>query len=193
MPFRPFSTLLDTPGTLYATVGVPQEDASIIDMPQPSVSEEWIFNHEEEDYSFISSSPCEIASWAGRETISIFDNCSREVIFHILQSVSFCNYFKHIICGPRKSGYKEKRDITKPVHINMLWKADIHYVSTSRDGMAYFMSVKDCFSKRLISNKFSRTCKQGIASGPLRKPMQSDFPMAEFTISLLEWTMGHIT
>ena len=88
---------------------------------------------------------------------------------------------------------KEKRDITKPVHINMLWKADIHYVSTSRDGMAYFMSVKDCFSKRLISNKFSRTCKQGIASGPLRKPMQSDFPMAEFTISLLEWTMGHIT
>ncbi len=41
-----------------------------------------------------------------------------------------------------------KRDLTKPGDINMLWETDIHYVSTSRDGMVYLMSIKDCFSKR---------------------------------------------
>ncbi len=51
-----------------------------------------------------------------------------------------------------------KRDLTKPVHINMLWETDIHYVSTSRDGMAYLMSIKDCFSKKWVSYEFSRSC-----------------------------------
>ena len=35
-----------------------------------------------------------------------------------------------------------KRDLIKPVQINMLWETDIHYVSTFRDGMAYLMSFK---------------------------------------------------
>jgi putative transposase len=43
------------------------------------------------------------------------------------------------------------KDLTKPENINMLWETDIHYVSTSRDGMAYLMSIKDCFSKKWIT------------------------------------------
>ena len=51
-----------------------------------------------------------------------------------------------------------RRGLTKPAHINMLWKADIHYVSTSRDGMAYLMAIKDCFNKKWVSYEFSRSC-----------------------------------
>ena len=51
-----------------------------------------------------------------------------------------------------------KRDLIKPAHINMLWETDINYVSTSRDGMAYFMSIKDCFSRKWVSYEFSRSC-----------------------------------
>ncbi len=51
-----------------------------------------------------------------------------------------------------------KKDLTKPVNINMLWETDIHYVSTIHDGMVYLMSIKDCFSKKWISYEFSRTC-----------------------------------
>ena len=51
-----------------------------------------------------------------------------------------------------------KKDLTKPDNINMLWETDIHYVSTVRDGMAYLMSIKDCFTKKLISYELSRTC-----------------------------------
>jgi len=29
------------------------------------------------------------------------------------------------------------RDLKIPENINMLWETDIHYVSTSRDGMAF--------------------------------------------------------
>ncbi len=51
-----------------------------------------------------------------------------------------------------------KKDLTKPVDINTLWETDIHYVSTVHEGMAYLMSIKDCFSKKRISYEFSRTC-----------------------------------
>ena len=51
-----------------------------------------------------------------------------------------------------------KRELTKPAHINMLWETDIHYVITSRDGMAYLMSIKDCFSKKWVSYEFFRSC-----------------------------------
>ena len=51
-----------------------------------------------------------------------------------------------------------KKDLTKPVNINMLWETDIHYVSTIHDGMVYLMSIKDCFTKKWISYEFSRTC-----------------------------------
>ena len=51
-----------------------------------------------------------------------------------------------------------KKDLTKPVDINTLWETDIHYVSTVHEGMAYLMSIKDCFSKKWISYEFSRTC-----------------------------------
>ena len=51
-----------------------------------------------------------------------------------------------------------KKDLTKPVNINMLWETDIHYVSTIHDGMVYLMSIKDCFTKKWISYELSRTC-----------------------------------
>lgn len=46
-PFCQFSMLSETPGTLYATVEVPADAASIMEIPHPSVTEEWMFNHEE--------------------------------------------------------------------------------------------------------------------------------------------------
>jgi hypothetical protein len=43
-----------------------------------------------------------------------------------------------------------KRDLIKPVQINMLWETDIHYVSTVRDGMAYLMSFKTASARNGI-------------------------------------------
>ena len=50
-----------------------------------------------------------------------------------------------------------KRNLTKPSNIKLLWETDIHYVRT-HNGMNYLMAVKDCFSKRWLSYNFSRTC-----------------------------------
>ena len=69
-----------------------------------------------------------------------------------------------------------KRDLTKPAHINMLWETDIHYVSTSRDGMAYLMSIKDCFSKKWISYEFSRSCTASDCIRAVEKAYATRFP-----------------
>ena len=51
-----------------------------------------------------------------------------------------------------------RRDLTKPDNINRLWETDIHYIGTVKEGMAYLMCIKDCFSKRWISYEISRSC-----------------------------------
>ena len=50
------------------------------------------------------------------------------------------------------------RDLTKPENINRLRETDIHYIPTIMEGMAYLMSIKDCFSKRWISYGISKSC-----------------------------------
>jgi len=68
------------------------------------------------------------------------------------------------------------KDLTKPENINMLWETDIHYVSTSRDGMAYLMSIKDCFSKKWISYEFSKTCTARDCIKAVEKAYAIRFP-----------------
>jgi len=68
------------------------------------------------------------------------------------------------------------RDLKKPENINMLWETDIHYVSTSRDGMAYLMSIKDCFSKKWISYQFSKTCTARDCIKAVEKAYAIRFP-----------------
>ena len=68
------------------------------------------------------------------------------------------------------------KDLTKPENINMLWETDIHYVSTSRDGMAYLMSIKDCFSKKWISYQFSKTCTARDCIKAVEKAYAIRFP-----------------
>ena len=58
----------------------------------------------------------------------------------------------------RHKNRTRRKDLTKPDNTDRLWETDIHYVSTVHDGMAYLMSIKDCFSKKWISYEFSRTC-----------------------------------
>ena len=69
-----------------------------------------------------------------------------------------------------------KKDLTKPVNINMLWETDIHYVSTIHDGIAYLMSIKDCFSKKWISYEFSRTCTAKDCIKSVEKAYAIRFP-----------------
>ena len=76
-----------------------------------------------------------------------------------------------------------KRDLTKPAHINMLWEAEIHYVSTSRDGMAYFMSIKDCFSKKWVSYEFSRSCTASDCIRAVEKAYATSSLMGKLCIS----------
>ena len=57
-----------------------------------------------------------------------------------------------------------KRDLTKPANINMLWETDIHYVSTSRDGMAYLMSIKDWATITQLSSGACSWTLQGLPS-----------------------------
>ena len=52
-----------------------------------------------------------------------------------------------------------RKDLTKPDNINIFWETVIYYVSTVRDGMHYFMSIKDCFSRKWISYEFLKTCR----------------------------------
>ena len=68
------------------------------------------------------------------------------------------------------------RDLTKPDNINSLWETDIHYVSTVHDGMAYLMSIKDCFSKKWISYEFSRTCTARDCIKAVEKAYAVRFP-----------------
>ena len=44
---------------------------------------------------------------------------------------------------------RRKKDLIKPVHTNILWEADIHYVSTARDGMVYHMSIKKLLQQEM--------------------------------------------
>ena len=69
-----------------------------------------------------------------------------------------------------------KKDLIKPDNINRLWETDIHYVSTSRDGMAYLMSIKDCFSKKWISYEFSRSCTASDCIRAVEKAYATRFP-----------------
>lgn len=54
-----------------------------------------------------------------------------------------------------------RRDLTKPDAPDRLWETDTHYISTGKDGMAYLMFIKDCYSKAWISYKLSRSCTAG--------------------------------
>ena len=69
-----------------------------------------------------------------------------------------------------------KRDLTKPNGINMLWETDIHYIGTVRDGMAYLMSIKDCFSKRWVSYEISRSCTAKDCIKAVEKAYAGRFP-----------------
>jgi transposase InsO family protein len=61
------------------------------------------------------------------------------------------------------------RDLTKPDDVNKLWETDIHYVSLQSEGMAYLMSIKDCFSKKWISYEFSKSCTASDAIRAVEK------------------------
>ena len=69
-----------------------------------------------------------------------------------------------------------RKDLTKPENINRLWETDIHYVSTVRDGMAYLMSIKDCYSKKWISYEFSKTCTARACIKAVEKAYAIRFP-----------------
>ena len=69
-----------------------------------------------------------------------------------------------------------RKDLTKPENINRLWETDIHYVSTVHDGMAYLMSIKDCYSKKWISYEFSRTCTARDCIRAVEKACAVRFP-----------------
>jgi len=69
-----------------------------------------------------------------------------------------------------------KKDLTKPENISRKWETDIHYVSTTRDGMAYLMSIKDCFSKKWISYEFSKTCTAMDCIRAVEKAFAIRFP-----------------
>ncbi|MHB1471737.1 MAG: IS3 family transposase [Thermoplasmataceae archaeon] len=71
--------------------------------------------------------------------------------------------------------HTRSKDLTKPDDINRLWETDIHYVST-KEGMFYLMSIKDCFSKRWISYEFSRTCTAKDALKAVEKACAVRFP-----------------
>lgn len=70
-----------------------------------------------------------------------------------------------------------RKDLTKPEDINRLWETDIHYVST-KSGMFYLISVKDCFSKKWISYEFSRTCTARDCIKAVEKAYAIRFPYA---------------
>ncbi len=78
-------------------------------------------------------------------------------------------------CAKHKNRTR-KKDLIKPVHTNMLWETDIHYVSTARDGRVYLMSIKDCFSKKWISYEFSRTCTARDCIKVVEKAYSIRFP-----------------
>ncbi len=69
-----------------------------------------------------------------------------------------------------------KRDLTKPDSINRLWETDIHYIGTAREGMAYLMSIKDCFSKRWVSYEISRSCTAKDCIKAVEKAYAGRFP-----------------
>ena len=69
-----------------------------------------------------------------------------------------------------------KKDLTKPDNINRLWETDIHYVGTRVNGMAYLMSIKDCFSKKWISYEFSKTCTAKDCIRAVEKACAIRFP-----------------
>ena len=84
-----------------------------------------------------------------------------------------------------------RRDFTRPDNINILWETDIHYVNTVRDGMVYLMSIKDCFSKKLISYGFSKTCTAKDCIKAVENAYMIRFPYGNHHISFLEQIMCH--
>jgi len=66
--------------------------------------------------------------------------------------------------------------LTKPENLDILWETDIHYISTSRDGMVYLMSIKDCFSKKWISYELSRSCTAKDCIKAVEKAYAIRFP-----------------
>ena len=69
-----------------------------------------------------------------------------------------------------------RKDLTRPDNINRLWETDIHYVGTRANGMAYLMSIKDCFSKKWISYEFSKTCTARDCIRAVEKAYAARFP-----------------
>ncbi len=68
--------------------------------------------------------------------------------------------------------------MTKPDDINVLWETDIHYVSTE-EGMMYLMSVKDCFSKKLIGYELSVSCNSRDAINAVENAYMKRFGNAK--------------
>ena len=93
---------------------------------------------------------------------------------------------KHSLALPyaKHKNRTRKRDITKPENINCLWETDIRYISTTRDGMAYLMSIKDCFSKRWISYEISRSCMAKDCIMAVEKAYAERFPLSS-TVKLI--------
>lgn len=58
----------------------------------------------------------------------------------------------------RHNDRTRRKDLTNLDNIEKLWETDIHYVDTVKEGMYYLMSIKDCYSKKLISYVFLKTC-----------------------------------
>ena len=76
----------------------------------------------------------------------------------------------------RHRNHTRSKNLTKPETLNTLWETDIHYISTSREGMVYLMSIKDCFSKRWISYEISRSCTAKDCIRAVEKAYAIRFP-----------------
>ena len=74
------------------------------------------------------------------------------------------------------------KDLMKLDNLNRLCETDIHYVITVHDGMAYLMSIKDCYSKKWISYEFSKTCTAEDCIKAVEKAYALRFPMEGPTV-----------
>ena len=82
-----------------------------------------------------------------------------------------------------------RKDLTKPDSINILRVTDIHYVNTIRDGMVYFMSIKDCFKRNGFPMNFQKHEQQKTASELLNRYIPSVSLMEIYMFLLCKQTV----
>ena len=77
---------------------------------------------------------------------------------------------------PRHKNRTRRKDLTRPDNINRRCETDTYYVGTRVNGMAYLMSIKDCFSKKWISYEFSKTFTARDCIRVVEKAYAARFP-----------------